>query len=483
LLQNRLDPEEAAKEAAEKAQIREEKRRQRRKLQALKQAAKVVVDYRPVMSRIIDDYLFRCPSWHYAHTISSLRRKHRKEKNVYVYRFSQPTHIPGYKECWGKSCHTSELAYVFQAMSVIRSDYSTLGPIAQTEAPSAPEYPYTDILAAYQGAVEAFIAEDWQNSGDDDEYTQGNHTYAFQRILSHFFGDYFKEDADEEISSDMSERWTAFAKSGDPNYEGSKAQWLPWRYQQHRADGHAAVTSEDMGWLFDGYEDDWSDDDVEIDDRETVIWADSKAERAYRRRAIAALGYEVIDEDIYRTELRRAIHKPHEHELDKAFLTSRFLFRSSLRMDNEQGLSDAEAREVLRIAQEMGILGIGLAGERSFSEWNEDFFPEMFELKWPPEGRLVERDCTCDLWDRIRCKLSCFQICLATYRRSPFTMKIDIRNGHETQQTHQPLGLPEYRQHCTSGKRRFFFPSGVDNRFPLCITMTHYWLNIIESNR
>lgn len=405
LLPNRLDPEEAAKEAAEKALIREEKRRQRRKLQALKQAAKVVVDYRPVMSRIIDDYLFRCPSWHYAHTISSLRRKHRKEKNVYVYRFSQPTHIPGYKECWGKSCHTSELAYVFQAMSVIRSDYSTLGPIAQAEAPSAPEYPYTDILAAYQGAVEAFIAEDWQNSGDDDEYAQGNHTYAFQRILSHFFGDYFKEDADEEISSDMSERWTAFAKSGDPNYEGSKAQWLPWRYQQHRPVSGASEKSDDMGWLFDSYDDDWSDDEVEIDDRrETVIWADTKAERAYRRRAIAALGYEVIDEDIYRTELRRAVHKPHEHELDKAFLTSKFLFRSSLRMDNEQGLSDGEAREVLRIAQEMGILGIGLAGERSFSEWNEDFFPEMLELKWPPEGRLVERDCTCDLWDRIRCK-------------------------------------------------------------------------------
>jgi hypothetical protein len=52
----------------------------------------------------------------------------------------------------------------------------------------------------------------------------------------------------------------------------------------------------------------------------------------------------------------------------------------------------------------MGILGIGLAGERSFSEWNEDFFPEMLELKWPPEGLLVERDCTCDMWDRIRCK-------------------------------------------------------------------------------
>ena len=410
LMPNQLDPKEAAEEAAERARVREEKRIQRRKAKALKQAAKVVVDYRPVMSRIIDDYLFRCPTWNYAHTISGLRRKRTKEKNVYVYRFSQPTHIPGYHECWGKSCHTSELPYVFKSMPVIRSDYSTLGPIAQTEAPSAPEYPYTDILAAYQGAVEAYIAEDWKDSGDEDDYAQGNHTYAFQRILSHFFGDYFKEDADEEIASDMSERWTAFAKTGDPNYEGSKAQWLPWRHQQRLSDKYTdeSGVSEDMGWLFDGYEEDWSDDeDTEEDaegERATIIWADSKAERAYRRRALTALGFELVDEDIYRTELRRAVHKPHENDLDKAFLTSRFLFRSSLRIDHEQGFPNAEVQEVFRIAQEMGILGIGLAGERSSSEWNEDFFPDMLELRWPPEGRLVEWDCTCDMWDRIRCK-------------------------------------------------------------------------------
>ena len=404
-LPNERDPDEIAKEDAEKARVREAKLIQRQKMKALKEAAKVVVDYRPVMSRIIDDYLFRCPTWHYAHTISGLRRKYKREKNVYVYRFSQPTHIPGYKECWGKSCHTSELPYVFQAMPVIRSDYSTLGPIAQREAPSAPEYPYTDILAAYQGAVEAYIAEDWQNSGVDDDQAQGNYTYAFQRILSHFFGDYFKEDADEEISSDMSERWTAFAKTGDPNYEGSKATWLPWRHQQRRSDTGSPVESEDMTWLFDGYDEDWSEDEWDAEgEREKIVWADSKAERAYRRRALAALGYEVVDEDIYRTELRRAVHKAHDNELDKAFLTSRFLFRSSLRIDQEQDLRDTEAQEVLRIAQEMGIMGIGLAGERSLSEWNEDFFPEMLELKWPPEGRSVERDCTCDMWDRIRCK-------------------------------------------------------------------------------
>jgi carboxylesterase type B len=82
---------------AREARIKE-KVRQR----ALKEATKVVVDYRPVMSRIINDYLFRCPSWHFAHLLSRNRVRKEKTNNVYVYRFSQPTHVPGYKECWGK---------------------------------------------------------------------------------------------------------------------------------------------------------------------------------------------------------------------------------------------------------------------------------------------------------------------------------------------------------------------------------------------
>jgi carboxylesterase type B len=87
---------------AEKARIREERRRAKAKERALKAAAKVVVDYRPVMSRIIDDYLFRCPTWNFAHSLSRNRLDRGQRNNVYVYQFSHSTHIPGYKECWGK---------------------------------------------------------------------------------------------------------------------------------------------------------------------------------------------------------------------------------------------------------------------------------------------------------------------------------------------------------------------------------------------
>ena len=361
------DPEIAAEKAVEK----QLKKQAKAKAKALKEAAKVVVDYRPVMSLIIDDYLFRCPSWHYAHIVSrnrvqnsdgrpedqdsmdnsrskkSVKKRSRNNNNLYVYRFSQPTHIPGYDECFGKSCHTAELPYVFQAMSIIRSHYSTLSPFAQREAPVAPEYPFTDILAAYQGALEEM--EDDHQYGDEDlmwaqENTRdtmllkndgtpdsgpggvgksspsqhsllGNHTSAirnqqqsqnndnmpssrtFQKLMESMFGDYFAEDADFEIAADMAERWVNFAKFGDPNYEDSKANWLPWRYQPTSIeDNEGEDENSEIPWQpqeFEYMDDEFEEEDEEDDDdpaKSGYQWSDDKAERIYRKRALKALG-------------------------------------------------------------------------------------------------------------------------------------------------------------------------------------------------
>lgn len=406
----RLPREEAAENAAEKARLRNERRIERKKQRALKEAAKVVVDYRPVMSRIIDDYLFRCPTWHYAHLISLNRAKGGKHKNnVYVYRFSQPTHIPGYKACWGKSCHTAELPYPFQAMDSIRSSYSTLGPIAQADAPAAPEYPYSDILAAYRGALLAYESDTWMNDTNSYEgSTEQNSTYTFNRILTHFFGDYFKEDADEELASDMSERWAAFAKGGNPNYDSSREVWRAWRFNANSGTDpnmKNEFTPDDTQWIFDI-------DQYELErksDTEESIWPHNREEQLYRKRALAALSLDVADEDMFRTELRRVAHRTQENDVDKAFLSSRFLFRSSLHWDHDkpkESLSSIE-QEVMRVAQEFGVLGTGMGG--GDDRWNyqqtwvdKDFFPEFINFKWPPESRLIERDCTCDMWDNIR---------------------------------------------------------------------------------
>jgi len=399
--------------AEEIALLGAQRKKERRNRKALRKAGKVTVDYRPVLSQIINDYLFRCPTWRYAHLLSGLRRKDKKEKNIYVYRFSQPTHLPGYKECWGKACHTSELPYVFQSMSVIRSNYSTLGPIAQKEAPSAPEYPYTDFFAAYREKLEAFQADkeqefdydQWQEGGGGDSHyhdSHQNHTYAFRRVLDHFFGDYYKEDADEEIAVDMARRWTAFARTGNPNYDESKSEWLPWRQQQRRPHQRKKVIEKPSSA-----------------DNETLmeIFGDSD-NNIIRRKALMALNYEVAEEDVYRTELQRpsSLHSTgsKKEDLDTAFLKSRFLFRSSLRFDNDLKKSSKEMLNLIqKYGQAMDLLGQGRghAGEDSSiinddnsestttTGWNENFFPEMLELKWPPRERILERDCTCDMWD------------------------------------------------------------------------------------
>lgn len=405
----RLPPNEVAELATAKARLREERRMERRKQRALQDAAKVVVDYRPVMSRIIDDYLFRCPTWHYAHLVSQNRAKRvKRANNVYVYRFSQPTHIPGFKACWGKSCHTSELPYPFEAMDAIRSSYSTLGPIAEADAPAAPDYPYTDILEAYRGALLAYESDTWMDETNADPTgRERNSTYTFNRILTHFFGDYFLEDADEELASDMSERWAAFVKGGDPNYDSSKAEWRAWRYNADTETDpkNKEFTPEDTQWIFEI-------DPLQLDDEnlEESIWPHNKEQQIFRKRALAALNMDVAEEDIFRTELRRVALRTNENDVDKAFLSSRFLFRSSLQMDSGKSESfSGIAKEVMRLAQEIGVLGTGIdSGDDRWSyqqnSEDKDFFPEFIDFKWPPEGRLIERDCTCEMWDNIRCK-------------------------------------------------------------------------------
>ena len=409
-------------------QGRHERRKQRAKQKALKEAAKVVVDYRPVMSRIIDDYLFRCPSWHLAHKLSRNRLQRGHSNNVYVYQFSHSTHIPGYKECWGKSCHTSEIPFVFQAMDIIRTNYSTLGPYAQQEAPKSPEYPYTDILKAYRQAVQA------ADHMEEEDHTppihkRHNHTHSirFQRILHHFFGDYFSEDVDEETANDMADRWVSFARRGDPNYDESKANWRPWRYVFDEPKRRRGLQTKwwkheenDFKYIFNLDDVKDEDDSSNATSMDGFQWSDIPAKRVYRRRMLKALGMEVAFEDVFQTILRRIPKTDNEPEHPLHSLLFGSLGRSSTRdgkNQNEQQRTRKALQQLQQIAQEMGIMGTGLHGQYHDDNEDDDFFPQILELKWPPEDRLIERDCTCDMWDRIRCKLFVFvnDLCLSIF--------------------------------------------------------------------
>jgi hypothetical protein len=329
-------------------------------------------------------------------------------------------------------------------MDVIRSNYSTLSTFAQNEAPSAPEYPYTQIMAAYRGAFEAI--DNIEHSEDDDVTekqkenpinTSRNHTKAFQNILRHFFGDYFREDADEELASDMAERWASFARESNPNYEGSKAEWLPWRNRAENSTLNEYFTSEifnNYNWEGDNEDLNWQPSEEEYDywseydetDEESVNDSVGRSsdmmstDMIYRSRALQALELDVVEDSVFKTELRRIQYRNPTDDDEMHFLRGRMLLPKRLRWYADekrpmQAISKSEAREAIRLAHNLGLIGIGLNsgfGSKTPPLDSMPFYPEFLELSWPPEGRLIERDCTCDFWDRIRCKYQQLFCCL-----------------------------------------------------------------------
>jgi Carboxylesterase family len=333
-----------------------------------------------------------------------------------------------------QACHTAEVPYIFQAMEIIRSNYSTLGPYARSEAPEPTEYPFTRKMDVYRQMVERLHHENVEVSdllksevsGENYNHSTGTNTVgtvdeshkgntAFQRVLELVFGDYFHEDADDAIASDMADRWVAFAQKGDPNYENSRAKWHPWRHVTNDDILRMNSKDEEGGWRDE--ELDLFDLDVDAEALlqedgnaslvEMTVWSDDPFERAYRRRALKALGLEVVEEDVFQTVLKRQKKEPSEPEnpFNSFLFGSGHKGREESRRSEDVELSRRAIRQLQQIAQDMGVLGTGLHGEpahRRTTDWEEDFFPEILELKWPPEDRLVERDCTCDMWDRIR---------------------------------------------------------------------------------
>ena len=414
----------------EQAEFRRQQRlanlKKKAKEKALKGAAKVSVDYRPVMSRIINDYLFRCPSWHYAHLLSLRRVKKQQENifdddendenNVYVYRFSQPTHVPGYKECWGKSCHTAELPYVFESMEIIRSDFSTLSKVAQEEVPAPPEYPYTDLMSAYKGNFQDDDGANREETMEEETKPEDDSSKSpyFQRILRHFFDDYLLEDSDEETAHDMARRWVAFARTGNPNHDESNVEWIPWRFVPHSTISQRNDISDEYFPLeMDGRKlfNIWRDvedkvlEDLEANDELSREGEELEisVEKAFRKRALEVLNMEVVEEDSWRTELKRNKHQSGNPNGENPFGALRqYLSRWNNTIDTSAGETSTMIEQIQRMAQDMGVLGRGLSDSNSEQYWEDDFFPQFIELQWPPESRLVERDCTCDFWERIR---------------------------------------------------------------------------------
>jgi len=251
-------------------------------------------------------------------------------------------------------------------------------------------------MAAYRGALEAVEQFDDNDSEPYDKKSDGNgigfgrnHTKAFQRILKHFFGDYFKEDADEEMATDMSERWAAFARRSNPNYDGSKADWLPWR---HKAENSTFFSSEDPAVseteLWEDWNDELWDEYDEYDSDEELEVEEATMDDFYRRKALELMQMDVVVEDVFRTELKRMKYRKEAEDENSSLLKGNVWKRWYQQQErNFPPMARKRANEARRFAQELGIMGIGLSEDKTGGGIHptEVYFPELLELTWPPE--------------------------------------------------------------------------------------------------
>lgn len=174
-------------------------------------------DYRPVLSTIIGDYLFRCPNQLFASQLTAAKT------SAFLYEFALPTRTPGYPCCDGLACHTAELPYVFNQIKVIDDEYSWQAPpetgmelpVEFTQAGDGSRFTFPDIFGA---------ATSWFGSRDDSSAQQNTQTKP--RI-----------DIDSNVSNTMADYWTTFATYGDPNgmhnppngYDGTtRPKDAPW---------------------------------------------------------------------------------------------------------------------------------------------------------------------------------------------------------------------------------------------------------------
>lgn len=189
--------------------------------EAEREAESPYPDYRPVLSTIIGDYLFRCPNQLVAAQLTAAKT------SVFLYEFALPTRTPGYPCCDGLACHTAELPYVFNQIKVIDDEYSWQAPPPESgmdmpvefsgEGDMRGKFSFPDIFGA---------ATSWFGSSAKGPPGSSPDFAAKPRI-----------DTDCNVSNTMADYWTTFATFGDPNglhsppngYDGAtRPKGAPW---------------------------------------------------------------------------------------------------------------------------------------------------------------------------------------------------------------------------------------------------------------
>ena len=150
-----------------------------------------------------------------------------------------------------------------------------------------------------------------------------------------------------------------------------------------------------------------------------------------RNRVLSLLGIETVSDTKHRTELRRMRQKQ-EGSVKGGRSWNIFGRKDGSNGENREGggagggggkassitkkkkdhyfnfrEANSMAIRILRVAQELGVVGAGIAtGDESWDGFEDDvqLFNEVMEFSWPPESRLIEQDCTCEFWNRIKYK-------------------------------------------------------------------------------
>ena len=107
----------------------------------------------------------------------------------------------------------------------------------------------------------------------------------------------------------------------------------------------------------------------------------------YRHRALELMQMAVVEEDLFRTELKRVQYRKEAEDEDSSFLKGT-LWKRWYQQNGRQfdPMGRIRANEARRLAQEIGVMGIGLSEDtRGAVPPAEIYFPELLELTWPPE--------------------------------------------------------------------------------------------------
>lgn len=160
-------------------------------------------DYRTVLSQIISDYLFRCPTQQFADEL------HGMGFPVYLYEFGLPTKLPNFLFCDGLSCHTSEIPYVFANKDIILNHFSWQSPV--------------DTKSTTEDAI------------NEQQVFQHRFSSWFENIFNSFFDENLRDrlpdkmqimerTVDEHVADLMSSFWIMFADKGSPS---TQHYWWP----------------------------------------------------------------------------------------------------------------------------------------------------------------------------------------------------------------------------------------------------------------